>query len=171
MPEDYTQSTRDIPKIPRSGVIKLDNSICLECRECEVACSLYHEGECNPYLSRIHVEFDDFVPEFPTIEICQQCDKPECYYVCTSLHEAPAIFIDPDTGARVIDETKCTGCGACVEACPLMPEREIIRSKEFKRGRIYYKCDLCKDRAGGPICVEICPPSALIFIPAAERVE
>lgn len=157
------------PELPMSGIIKVDEHLCLECRECEVACSLYHEGECNPHLSRIHVEFDDFVPEFPKIEICQQCDQPECYYACISLQGAPALFIDPDTGARVIDETKCIGCGACVEACPFMPENEIIGLKKFEGKRVYYKCDLCKDRARGPLCVEICPSSALIFIPATDR--
>ena len=35
----------------RAGVIQVDNNLCLTCRECEVACSLYHEGECNPALA------------------------------------------------------------------------------------------------------------------------
>jgi carbon-monoxide dehydrogenase iron sulfur subunit len=159
------------PELPMSGIIKVDEHLCLECRECELACSLYHEDECNPHLSRIHVEFDDFIPEFPKIEICQQCDQPECYYACVSLYEDPALYIDPGTGARVIDEAKCTGCGACVEACPLMPEREIIGSREVKDKKVYYKCDLCKGREGGPICVAICPSGSLVFISARERID
>ena len=47
---------------PRSGVIEVDNNLCLTCRECEVACSLYHELECNPAQARIRIEFDDFQP-------------------------------------------------------------------------------------------------------------
>jgi len=156
---------------PKSGVIKVDEHLCLECRQCELACSLYHERECNPHLSRIHVKFDDFAPEFPTIEICRQCDQPECYYACTSLHKEAAIYIDSKTGARAIDDGKCVGCGACVKACPFMPSTEIISFKEVKGKKIYYKCDLCKDRAEGPICVEFCPSSALIFVSAIERVK
>lgn len=155
--------------IQRSGVIKVENRLCLECRECEVACSLYHEGECNPYLSRIHVEFDDFVPGFPTIEICKQCDWPACYYACVTLRKEPAMYIDAKTGARAIDESKCTGCGACAAACPLMPEKTVMIRKEVKGRWVYVKCDLCKDRAEGPLCVEVCPPMALTFVPAKER--
>ena len=47
------------PRLQRSGVIEVDEALCLACRECEVSCSLYHEQECNPSLSRIRVEVDD----------------------------------------------------------------------------------------------------------------
>ena len=168
-PEIKTKASTAIEKPPRSGVIVIDNHICLECRECEVACSLYHEGECNPHLSRIRVHFDDFLPMFPELEICKQCDWPACYYACTSIYKDPAMYIDPKTGARVIDEAKCKGCGACARACPLMPEKAIIKYKEVEGRRVYFKCDLCKDRPEGPVCVEVCPPGALKFIPASER--
>ncbi|RJS89435.1 4Fe-4S dicluster domain-containing protein [Candidatus Bathyarchaeota archaeon] len=155
--------------VPRSGVINFDERRCLECRECEVACSLYHEKECNPSLSRIQIDFDDFIPRFPRIQICKQCDWPSCYYACLSIHKEPAIYIDERTGARVIDEDKCMGCGACASACPLMPERAVIKYKEEGRRRIYFKCDLCKDRENGPICVEVCPTKALTFVTAEQR--
>jgi len=157
------------PKKPVSSVIEVDNHICLECRECEMACSLYHEGECNPNLSRIHLDFNDFVSGYPTLEICKQCDWPACYYACTSLYKEPAMYIDPKTGARVIDEAKCIGCGTCASACPLMPEKRIISYKEVDGGKVFFKCDLCKDRAGGPVCVEACPSGALRFVLASER--
>lgn len=79
------------------------------------------------------------------------------------------MYIDPKTGARVIDENKCTGCGACVAACPLMPEKTIVIYKEVKGRRIYLKCDLCKDRAEGPVCVSACPSMALTYVPVKER--
>ena len=114
-------------KISQSGSINTDNRKCLECRECEVACSLYHEDECNPFLSRIHINFDDFIPRFPEIIVCKQCDWPSCYYACVSLYEDPAMYVDSKTGARVIEEGKCTGCGSCAAACPLMPEKIVIK--------------------------------------------
>lgn len=155
--------------LPRSGVIKVNNLLCLECRECEVACSLYHVGECNPYLSRIQVNFDDFIPIFPTLDVCKQCEWPACYYMCVTLYKNHAMYIDEKTGARVIDEEKCTGCGSCAKACPLMPERMTINFRETKGRRSYFKCDLCKDRVNGPVCVESCPTSALTFVPPEER--
>lgn len=158
-----------ILKLSRSGVIAVDGDRCLACRECEVACSLYHEGECNPSLSRIHIDFDDFIPGPPTIVVCKQCDWPACAYACASRWEDPAIFIDEVTGARVIDPEKCRGCDACVRACPLTPERSVIGFKKVERKRVYFKCDLCYDRPEGPICVEVCPGEALSLVPASER--
>ncbi|MGC9522750.1 MAG: 4Fe-4S dicluster domain-containing protein [Anaerolineae bacterium] len=164
-----TTSTTPIPKLPRSGVIVVDGDRCLACRECEVACSLYHENECNPALSRIRIDFDDFIPGPPTITVCKQCEWPACYYACASLWDDPAITIDETTGARVIDPDKCRGCGECVRACPLMPERVVIGVRSVGHRRVYFKCDLCYDRPEGPICVEVCPGGALTLVPAAER--
>lgn len=158
-----------IPELARSGVIVADTDRCLACRECEVACSLYHEAECNPSLSRIRITFDDFIPGPPTITVCKQCDWPACYYACASLWEDPAITIDEASGARVIDPEKCRGCGACMRACPLTPERAVIGIKRVERKRVYFKCDLCHARVEGPLCVEICPSGALTFVPATER--
>ena len=160
---------KSIPKLQRSGMIQVDEHICLACRECEVACSLYHEGECNPALSRIRVDFDDFVPGFPSIRVCKQCDWPACYYACAALLEEPAIQIDQATGARFVDESKCRGCDACARACPLTPERLVLFYKMVGRRRIYFKCDLCKDRPEGPVCVEVCPAGALTYIPTEKR--
>ena len=157
-----------LQKLPRSGSIKIDRNACLACRECEVVCSLYHEGECNPALSRIQITFDDFVPGFPSLSVCKQCDWPACYYACADVLGESAIEIDPVTGARFINESKCIGCGACLRACPLTPEMPVIYYKMVNSKRVYFKCDLCKDRAEGPLCVEICPGGALTFVPAEK---
>jgi Fe-S-cluster-containing hydrogenase component 2 len=162
--------TKDrILPVQRSGVIEVDNNLCLTCRECEVACSLYHERECNPALSRIRIEFDDFVPGLPSVIVCKQCDWPACYYACVDRWEDPAMTIDPETGARYVDESKCMSCGACLRACPLTPERTVIGYKKPERKRIYFKCDLCRGRPEGPVCVEICPGEALTYVPADVR--
>ena len=99
-------------KLQRSGVIQVDVKRCLACRECEVACSLYHEQECNPALSRIQVDFDDYVPGFPDIRVCKQCDYPACLYACAARWDEPALKVDPVTGARYIDRDLCRGCTA-----------------------------------------------------------
>jgi Fe-S-cluster-containing hydrogenase component 2 len=158
-----------IVQLPRSGAIEVDVGLCLTCRECEVACSLYHEDECNPSLSRIRIEFDDFYPGAPSILVCKQCDWPACVYACASRWDEPAMSINETTGGRVIDAQKCRGCGACVHACPLTPERQVIQSKRVGRKRICFKCDLCSNRPEGPVCVEICPGEALRFVAASER--
>jgi Fe-S-cluster-containing hydrogenase component 2 len=180
----------------RSGVILADTSLCMTCRECEVACSLSHDGECNPSLSRIHIEYDDFVPRAPSIVVCKQCDWPACYFACAAKWGEPAIRIDadeyiradehirPHSGARYIDPSLCRGCGACLKACPLTPERKepareepapeeqappVIGYKAVGRKRVYLKCDLCFTRPEGPACVQICPGNALTFVSAERR--
>ena len=163
------QSQTPLIQVQRSGVIQVDEKLCLTCRECEIACSLYHEGQCNPELSGIRVDFDDFVPGLPDVRVCKQCDWPACYYACAAHWDEPALRIDERTGARYIDPDKCRGCGACARACPLTPERPVVFHKTTGRKRIYFKCDLCKDRPGGPLCVEVCPGGALTYIPAEER--
>jgi carbon-monoxide dehydrogenase iron sulfur subunit len=163
-----------IIQLQRSGVIRADADLCMTCRECEVACSLSHDGECNPGLSRIHIEYDDFRPGPPTIVVCKQCDWPACYYACAAKWGEPAIHIDPQSGARYIDPSLCRGCGTCLKACPLTPENEetsppVIGYKPVGRKRVYLKCDLCIARPEGPACVQICPGQALTFVPAEGR--
>ena len=164
------KAVQQFSKIQRSGVIEVDEKLCLACRECEVACSLYHENQCNPELSRIRVDFDDFVPGHPTLTVCKQCDWPACYYACVARWgEDPAMYIDPTTGARVVDRSKCRGCASCARACPLTPERRVMFYKAVGRKRVYFKCDLCTDRPQGPVCVEVCPAGALTYLPAEKR--
>ena len=171
MPDSRTGSAEAASglRLQRSGVISKTESRCLTCRECEVACSLYHEGECNPERSRIRIRFDDFVPGIPSIVVCGQCDWPACYYACIDRWDEPAMAIDPATGARYVDPSKCRGCGVCMRACPLTSERPVLASKKVGRKLVYFKCDLCHNRTEGPICVEICPGEALTLVTADER--
>jgi carbon-monoxide dehydrogenase iron sulfur subunit len=162
-------STTTVRPLQRSGVIEVDGSLCLTCRACEVACSLFHEGECNPSLSRIRIEFNDFIPGLPGIVVCKQCDWPACYYACAARWKEPAMAIDAASGARYVDADRCRGCGECMRACPLTPERAVIGFKTSGRRRIYQKCDLCYDRPEGPVCAEICPGEALRWVSAEER--
>ena len=144
--------------VPTSAHIKVKQRLCSGCGLCEIACSLLHSGSCQPSAARLYVEKDHldlaFLPQ-----VCAQCRHPACYQSCLP----GAVGVDAETGARYIEGDRCTGCGDCAEACPLMPEARIIRTAEQGGRTIYFKGDLCKDRAGGPVCVEICPRGALLF--------
>ena len=61
--------------------------------------------------------------------------------------------------SRFVSETKCTGCGACADACPFNTEGMIVRLDE--KAGVCVKCDLC---GGAPKCAEVCPTDALTYI-------
>jgi Fe-S-cluster-containing hydrogenase component 2 len=148
----------DLMEVPKSGIIVHNPNLCRGCRICELACSAYHEGICSPYLSRIHIASEDLKLIFPA-RVCAQCKCPSCYLACPLKDEA--LCIDSETGARYINQNQCIGCGQCAKACPL--PNQPIWQKKVGDNLVSFKCDLCRGRKGGAICVEICPRNALTF--------
>ncbi len=122
---------------------------CTGCGLCDLMCSLYHEGEQGQALSRGELVGDRIVSEF-TFNVCRQCGKPKCYDACPN--QDKALCIDGETGVKYINADECDGCGTCIEACPFDPPR----IKMHPQKPIAFKCDLCRDRAEGPICIEYC---------------
>jgi Fe-S-cluster-containing hydrogenase component 2 len=70
---------------------------------------------------------------------------------------------DPETGLVYVEEDYCLACGECTLACPF----EEPRIRPHPESGTALKCDLCRGRPQGPICVEYCPVEALTFRPAA----
>lgn len=121
--------------------IARDFSNCSGCRKCEIACSLFHENRVWPEASRIRVFM--LVPgaEFP--HFCTQCEDYPCAEACS----VDALSISPETGAVLVDEKKCTGCGECIEVCPGRIPHVHPTEKHI------LICDLC---GGDPQCVKVC---------------
>jgi Fe-S-cluster-containing hydrogenase component 2 len=131
------------------GHVSYNPDKCAGCLTCMAVCSLYHEGNICLELARIQV----FAPVLSIFEArgytCKQCHSPECLRVCP----VEALKIDEVTGARIIDEKKCSGCKLCIRACPQYPNSPI----RYDASRnICVKCDLC---GGEPQCVKFCPKS------------
>jgi carbon-monoxide dehydrogenase iron sulfur subunit len=144
-----------------SGTAKIvvDDGACVGCKLCELICSLHHEGAFHPFLSRIQVVRDPFAGRnVPTV--CVQCRHPACVDACPE----DAIRVNPLTGAVVIREETCTGCGRCADACPFNTDQHVLRYHPQKK--VYLKCDLCD---GDPQCVAWCPSGALMLLPAGKE--
>lgn len=64
---------------------------------------------------------------------------------CVEACQFGALSMDPQTGLPVVDESKCTACGACANACP----KHIIelRNKGPRSMRVYVDC-VNKDKGG-----------------------
>jgi len=127
---------------------------CVGCRTCEIVCSLSHDGQCRPALSRINTVYDPTktLAKLAVIaNVCRQCNMADCYLACAN----DALVLDPKTGARIIDPEKCVGCGECMAACPW--DMIVCNEDEDK----FTKCDLC---GGDPQCVKYCPADAITFV-------
>jgi protein NrfC len=152
---------------PPPGYIEVDPGKCAGCQICMLICSLVHEGKCDVQLARIQIIQDAYKPWPDCIQIkqCRQCPSPACIKACP----AGAAFVDTEHGnVRVIDESKCTGCQACLKACPFNEAGMIWNVEKQVAG----KCDLCANASflgepGGPdfkqACVAVCPHKALTF--------
>ncbi len=135
-------------------VVVVDYEKCTGCRNCEMACSVFHAQVCNPTKSAVRiVKWEGEGLEVPVI--CQQCEDPACANICP----VQAISRHADTGAMVVDGDLCVGCRMCIVACPF----GAITLDRDRRQAI--KCDLC----GGvePWCVRFCQPGALTYEPPA----
>lgn len=141
-------------------LIVTDRGRCSGCQRCEMMCSLRNDGYVSQTTARVRVwpnyMFGGSVDtkdgiydncQF-TIASCKQCADPQCVKNCP-VH---AIDSDPKTGARVVDATKCIGCGMCHMSCPWnMPVVDSLTG-------VSTKCISCGR------CAEQCPNGAIQFV-------
>lgn len=137
-----------------SHVLVLDPIVCSGCRTCEIACSLYHNKDCNPEKSRIRVIKFESRGVFTPVT-CIHCETALCENVCPMR----ALKKNPNTGTVELNEEICIGCKLCIYVCPLAaPLFDADRN-------VVVKCDLC---GGDPQCVKLCTTKALQYI-SVER--
>lgn len=95
--------------------------------------------------------------------------KGDCVTVCNF----DALHMDPETGLPVVDQEKCTACGACVKKCPKMLFE--LRKKGPHDRRVYVAC-MNRDKGGVARksctaacigcgkCVKACPFDAITLV-------
>lgn len=135
-----------------SRFISVDPSVCTGCRTCEVVCSLFHFGECNPIRSAIRVlrrEKGGLVTSLPLV--CQQCGQASCIEACPT----EALYRESLDAPLTIDEARCSACGNCVDACPA----GCISLDN--QTNLPISCDLC---SGQPQCVLLCHSNCLTLV-------
>ncbi len=135
--------------------LTFDQSHCLACRSCEIACALAHSSSGNLTLALAETP----VPRRRVglrsghdgleADRCQQCDEPLCVFACKS----GALGRDIVTGRTTLDEERCVGCAMCLMVCPFGPRLDPARHRVVR-------CDACVDRET-PACVVACPTRAL----------
>ena len=144
-------------RITTPSFIAVDYARCSGCRICEAECALVREHSFDLWRSRIKAH--RFEPQLDIVSLCAGCADAPCVSVCPK--DVVALTRDPQTGAILLNESKCIGCQACIHACSKDRTAVIRMSRDGKKA--LGLCDLC---GGDPACVKVCPEQCLSIVPA-----
>jgi len=159
------------PRDGRYGVARslllIDQEACVHCGHCVDRCASRHGVPRLDREEKLTTGDDD--RRWLTPRACHHCAQPLC------LADCPTGAIERDSDGRVtIRASACTGCGACVKACPwdnitLAPTDAVpsIRGVTSEFEAVAVKCDLCVGYEA-PACVEACPTAAIFRVNAAQ---
>jgi Fe-S-cluster-containing dehydrogenase component len=149
----------------RQLALMIDIDRCIGCHACTVVCQEEHNDPREVKRLRVPTvgsgHHDIPAGVYPNVwmyfepRMCQHCVNPPCIASCPF----DAIEKGEDGVVRIID-ANCTGCMACVPACPY----GVIEIKEEER--LVAMCDMCSSRLAvglRPACVGACPGDAIFF--------
>jgi len=141
----------------------IDETRCVQCRTCEVACKATRDVE--PGVHWRHVK-EEWTGEYPTPAVsffslsCLHCAEPECLTACPT----GAIWKRDEDGVVLVDREKCDGpdgCRACLTACP-------YDVPQFGSDAVMQMCDYCVGTGRAPACAQSCPAGAIAAGPLDE---
>ena len=146
-----------------------DQSRCIGCNACTVACKQWHDLPPGPQKWMRVYQWEKGA--FPNTRVhflaipCYHCQRPVCLEACPNR----AIYKEEKYGAVLIEGNKCVGKRKCWQACPY----GAIVFPSDNPGEVASKCNLCVDRleeGKTPICVLSCSMRALEFGPLDKLV-
>ncbi|HEY3352866.1 MAG TPA: 4Fe-4S dicluster domain-containing protein [Polyangia bacterium] len=136
----------------------VDTRRCVGCNACVIACKTENRLPAGAFRDWITTETRGVFPALSQeirSERCNHCAKAPCVRVCpTGASHVGA------GGTVLVAPRKCTGCSACITACPY-----DARSLHGPSGTAD-KCTFCGhrvQRGEPPACVAACPTRALVF--------
>lgn len=135
----------------------VDTRRCVGCSACVLACKLENGLDAGSYRCWVRIETTGVFPNLSQriqSERCNHCGDAPCVRVCPTgaSHYGPG-------GIILVTPELCTGCKACMAACPY-DARHVHRDGHVD------KCNFCLhrvDQGRSPACVDNCPTKALVF--------
>ncbi len=135
----------------------VDTVRCVGCNACVISCKTENGLPDGGFRDWITTET---YGSFPSLwmqirsERCNHCTNPSCVDAC------PTGASNVNEGGTVlVTRSKCTGCKACIAACPY--DARYVHPAGYVD-----KCTFCLHRVNvgkQPACVETCPTRALTF--------
>ncbi len=135
----------------------VDTRRCVGCNASVIACKVENQLPLGGFRNWVATETCGVFPHLSQeirSERCYHCENPPCVRVCPTGASHVA-----EGGAVLVTTATCTGCGACVEACPY--GARYLHPEGYAD-----KCTFCLHRVRNgkqPACVEACPTRALTF--------
>ncbi len=136
----------------------IDTKLCIGCGDCVVACKMENEvpeGFCRDWIvESVTGVFPNLHMEYRS-ERCNHCSNPPCVHACPT----GASFVDDESNITLVDPDMCTGCKACIAACPY--DARYVRPEGYVS-----KCTFCIHRVReglDPACVASCPTHCMHF--------
>ncbi|GEL08669.1 respiratory selenite reductase subunit SrrB [Salisediminibacterium halotolerans] len=135
----------------------IDATKCTGCHACSIACSQYNELEEEVDYNRLEFvergSFPNCAMDIVPVQ-CMHCDDAPCVNVCSTM----ATFQQED-GIVGFDPQKCTGCKACMAACP-------YDARALNEARLAEKCRWCPEmlqQGKQPVCSSTCMNEVRLF--------
>ena len=157
-----------------SDALVIDESKCVQCNNCEVACAETHQG-----VSRLKRQAGATFAKIHIPVACRHCEHPMCMKDCP-----PDALTRSVTGEVTISEA-CIGCGNCERNCNYGVIQLAVDAPPKRGGGLSWllfglgsapgqrapdydpdsrkravKCDMCINLSAGPACVRACPTGA-----------
>jgi anaerobic dimethyl sulfoxide reductase subunit B (iron-sulfur subunit) len=147
-----------------------DQSRCVGCFACSVACKDWHDIAAGPVhwrrvISRERGMYPDVFLSYISLS-CNHCALPACAGACP----AHAIIKRAEDGIVVVNRDACLGNVTCTELCKKACPYGVPQFGE-EEGAKMQMCTFCLDRLAEnkkPVCVEACPMRALDSGPLDE---
>ena len=143
----------------RKYAMVIDTRQCVACGSCVIACKSENDipnGYCRDWVDQITSGDYPNLSQLNRSIRCQHCEDAPCVSNCPT-----GASHYPGDGTVQVDKSKCTGCKACLAACPY--DARYVHPTGYAD-----KCTFCQHRLKQGMdttaCTSICPTDALTLV-------